>query len=299
MPTDVLTEVPPEASTSRRPPLEPRPGWRDAHRAVRVVGRLRDLPGNLLVRQRAMLEALCRATGARSGWAALLDLGDDGSPRAARALAYVDLRHPDAPASDGADDHPARPRFDCPWSVPLLRHLLDRRGRLTTRTREQLRADLPAARAADADQTPALLSVGRIGPASAVGSAGDRAGPVRLVKALGLRRDLPGDPLHHAGDPAGLPPFTPRDAAVVHLVHGAVDWLYRPYLDGAAGGLAGVPDREREALHGLLAGESEKQLARRLGRSPHTVHSWVKNLYRRFGVTSRAELLALFLDRRA
>jgi DNA-binding CsgD family transcriptional regulator len=48
----------------------------------------------------------------------------------------------------------------------------------------------------------------------------------------------------------------------------------------------------------LLEGDSEKQVALRMGLSPTTVHQYVTMLYRRFGVQSRAELLARVLRRR-
>jgi DNA-binding NarL/FixJ family response regulator len=58
-----------------------------------------------------------------------------------------------------------------------------------------------------------------------------------------------------------------------------------------------LPPRLREALACLLEGDSEKQVARRLGLSRHTVHDYAKDLYRRLGVGSRAELMALCLRR--
>jgi DNA-binding NarL/FixJ family response regulator len=42
----------------------------------------------------------------------------------------------------------------------------------------------------------------------------------------------------------------------------------------------------------VLRGESEKEIARHLRLSQHTVHEYVGELYRRFGVCSRAELMA-------
>ena len=53
--------------------------------------------------------------------------------------------------------------------------------------------------------------------------------------------------------------------------------------------------RMRQTLDRLLAGDSEKQIARELGVSPHTVHIYVKALYRGFDVCSRGELLARFV----
>jgi DNA-binding CsgD family transcriptional regulator len=56
--------------------------------------------------------------------------------------------------------------------------------------------------------------------------------------------------------------------------------------------------RLRQTLDLLLAGDSEKQIARKLSLSPHTIHDYVKAIYRRFGVGTRAELLALWVRKR-
>jgi DNA-binding CsgD family transcriptional regulator len=53
--------------------------------------------------------------------------------------------------------------------------------------------------------------------------------------------------------------------------------------------------RMRQTLQQLLRGDSEKQAARALGVSPHTVHVYVKAIYRKFNVASRGELLARFV----
>jgi DNA-binding CsgD family transcriptional regulator len=45
----------------------------------------------------------------------------------------------------------------------------------------------------------------------------------------------------------------------------------------------------------MLVGDSEKQVAGHLGVSPHTVHVYVKGLYRHYEVNSRGELLAKFV----
>jgi DNA-binding NarL/FixJ family response regulator len=56
-----------------------------------------------------------------------------------------------------------------------------------------------------------------------------------------------------------------------------------------------LPPRLRRTLDCLLEGEDVKGVARRLGLSRHTVHLYVTDLYKRFGVHSRAELLAVCL----
>jgi DNA-binding CsgD family transcriptional regulator len=57
----------------------------------------------------------------------------------------------------------------------------------------------------------------------------------------------------------------------------------------------GLAPRVRETLECLLAGESEKQTAARMRISPHTIHVYVKRLYRHYAVCSRGELLARFV----
>ena len=58
---------------------------------------------------------------------------------------------------------------------------------------------------------------------------------------------------------------------------------------------ADLSPRLAQTLDRLLAGDSEKEIAARLRRSPNTVHVYVKELYRRFEVNSRGELLARFV----
>jgi DNA-binding CsgD family transcriptional regulator len=89
--------------------------------------------------------------------------------------------------------------------------------------------------------------------------------------------------------PWGDRPFVAEDRNLVQLFQVEADWLYAAN-DGAAGPT--LSRRERETLTLLLAGASEKEIARQLGLSPHTVHGYVKALYRRFGANSRAQLLA-------
>jgi DNA-binding NarL/FixJ family response regulator len=55
--------------------------------------------------------------------------------------------------------------------------------------------------------------------------------------------------------------------------------------------------RQRQTLQFLLEGDLEKQVAAKLGVSRHTVHVYVKALYKHFGVNSRGELLAKCLSR--
>lgn len=60
---------------------------------------------------------------------------------------------------------------------------------------------------------------------------------------------------------------------------------------------ADLSPRQKQTLELLLRGDSEKQIAYKLGISRHTVHVYVKDLYKRFDVNSRGELLALWVRR--
>jgi DNA-binding CsgD family transcriptional regulator len=54
--------------------------------------------------------------------------------------------------------------------------------------------------------------------------------------------------------------------------------------------------RQRETLEHLLAGHSIKETADSLGLSSNTVGEYVEGVYRAFGVRSRGELLARFVE---
>ena len=60
-------------------------------------------------------------------------------------------------------------------------------------------------------------------------------------------------------------------------------------------GSAQLSPRKQQTLAGLLTGMSEKQIAGRLGISRNTIHTYVKQLYVDFRVSSRSELLALWI----
>ncbi|HEV7302159.1 MAG TPA: helix-turn-helix transcriptional regulator [Tepidisphaeraceae bacterium] len=76
-----------------------------------------------------------------------------------------------------------------------------------------------------------------------------------------------------------------------------MDWLYHPNGGASASHpeIDGLTERQRQTLDRLLAGDSEKEAAAALGLSPHTVHVYVKSLYRTFQVNTRNELLAKFI----
>lgn len=60
--------------------------------------------------------------------------------------------------------------------------------------------------------------------------------------------------------------------------------------------LAKLSKTELHVLSYLRNDMTERRIAEQLGRSPHTVHVHVKNIYRKLGVTSRKNLARLFND---
>ena len=60
---------------------------------------------------------------------------------------------------------------------------------------------------------------------------------------------------------------------------------------------AHLPPRLRETLTSLLSGASEKQIAQTMNLSQHTVHVYVKQLYKHYKVSSRGELLARWVKK--
>lgn len=58
----------------------------------------------------------------------------------------------------------------------------------------------------------------------------------------------------------------------------------------------GLSKAQQNVLGLLLQGKSEIEIADSLGRARHTVHDHIKAIYRRLGVTTRVQLLLLFIS---
>lgn len=89
--------------------------------------------------------------------------------------------------------------------------------------------------------------------------------------------------------------FSERERRLVDVFHRECGFLHAPTSGLREGRLRGLAPRLADTLRGLARGRSEKHVAADLQLSPHTVHEYVKALYRHFGVRSRSELLALCL----
>jgi DNA-binding CsgD family transcriptional regulator len=98
--------------------------------------------------------------------------------------------------------------------------------------------------------------------------------------------------------------FTEDPGEVVSLLMGffcdGIEPAEAPSADAAASWPAalrspGLSPRELEVLRLVAAGESNSQIARRLGLSTHTVERHAANLYRKIGARGRADATAYAL----
>jgi DNA-binding CsgD family transcriptional regulator len=94
---------------------------------------------------------------------------------------------------------------------------------------------------------------------------------------------------------ASDPPFTKRDRVIAHLL---LTGIAPRYIREQARlqEVNSLSPRLRQVLNGLISGEGEKQIAFKLGLSRHTVHEYIGELYRRFDISSRAELMLKVLQ---
>lgn len=98
----------------------------------------------------------------------------------------------------------------------------------------------------------------------------------------------------NAGSPAR---FSPRDRALLDVAHAGLAWMYKEEAAQKPDLPDDLPPRLQQTLKHLLTGDSERQIARKMQLSPHTVHDYVKALYTRFAVSSRQELTAWWIRR--
>jgi DNA-binding CsgD family transcriptional regulator len=97
---------------------------------------------------------------------------------------------------------------------------------------------------------------------------------------------------------AGAADFAPRNRAYLAEVLGRIAPLVGgPVARFTEPAPSALPPRVRQVLRCLLEGDSDKQIAARLGLSQHTVNEYVKRVFRHFGVYSRPELLARWIRR--
>jgi DNA-binding NarL/FixJ family response regulator len=147
-------------------------------------------------------------------------------------------------------------------------------GSLVTRTREQLMDDRAWYRSVELNEEHRPLELDDFLASYARSSDPVRLNGFTINRARGRRR------------------FEARERRLIRVFHGR---LHRYF--GTALTVPGcppaqlLPRRLGQTLIRLTAGDSEEEAARSLGVSRPTLHGYVSELYARFGVQSRAELL--------
>ena len=238
----------------------------DVRDAYRLIGECRDLGGEPSLWYRHMLDGLSRWLGVPQVTGGEARMGPTGVEVLS---AYGTCT---APAADALfhEYH----RENGPADDPCFQALAKLPGPLTTRARRQLVPDSTWYRSASYERfrEPAgidqkALSFFQVSATALSGIAFHAPLRDRDLSARELR---------------SLEFF---HAELGRLVGGAL-------VSDTEPGLTDLSRRLRETLACLLEGDTEKQVAARLGVSHATAHQYVTALYRHFGVRSRAQLMA-------
>jgi DNA-binding CsgD family transcriptional regulator len=246
----------------------------DVRDAYRLIGECRDLSSDPALWHMRMLEGLCQLIGATAG------AGGEGI--------WARPVHPVRPFSSfdvgfdarGHERLMAYMREIGPAGDPIFRAIRDMPGLVVTRTRSQLVRNAEWYRSASFNdyRRPAgidhcLTSVCRVSDEGA-------------VNAISSHRGI------------GERDFSPREVRLVEFFHQELRPLIgRQLVSASESNPVTLSLRLRQTLACLVQGDSEKQVAARLGISHPTVHQYVTALYRRFNVRSRGQLLAHVLKR--
>lgn len=73
----------------------------------------------------------------------------------------------------------------------------------------------------------------------------------------------------------------------------------RPALDGGDGSSKALSCKEREVMRCFASGMTSNATSAELGVSPHTVDTYARRIYAKFGVHSRAAAVAIFVQSNA
>ncbi|QGM44592.1 helix-turn-helix transcriptional regulator [Methylocystis heyeri] len=93
--------------------------------------------------------------------------------------------------------------------------------------------------------------------------------------------------------------FTDKEIELFSYALRGIKWFHRHLMLGRGLLVASttLTAAERRVLNFLLTDTSEKDIGRQLSMASSTVHQYVIQIYRKFGVNSRAGLMSLWLNR--
>src|SRR5262245_7325027 len=241
----------------------------DVRDAYRLIGECRDMGRDPTLWQRRMVEGLRRLVG--------VPAVAGGEGRWARPRGSVEA----VSTFDAGFDSPGRQIYRAylrelgPRDKPIFEALRHVPGRLVIRSRRQLISDTAWYRSVAWNEYRRRIKID------------DQLTSLYRVPDTGAISVIA---LHRA---QGERPFSPREHRLLSFFHEELGPLIgRSLVSALEPSLERLSPRLGQTLACLLEGDSEKQVAARLGLSWQTVHQYVTTLYRRFGVSSRAQLLA-------
>jgi DNA-binding CsgD family transcriptional regulator len=242
--------------------------------ACRLIGECRDLGSDPALWHRRMLDGLCQLIGAKAAAAGEGLWVRSHGP--VKPLSAFEFGHD----SRGRKTFRAHMREQGPVADPILPTLQQVPGRLVTHTRRQLVSDAAHHRSCLFNEYLRLADAGhRLMSVYQVSDDGH-------ISAIALRRAV------------GERDFSAREQQLLTFFHGELGPLIgRSLVSATERSPEELSPRLRQTLACLLEGDSEKQVAARLGLSLATTHQYVTALYRHFRVQSRAELLAHAIKR--
>ncbi len=251
---------------------------REIRLAYRLIHDCRDVGHNPAAWPVVLAERLPLLVDAQLCLVGELEVGRPGHPARADALAEHGWPSP----SDRAlwqQRYLAEQDFRRTQSFQTFMAL---RGNLVTRSREQFVSDAQWYRSVEFNEIHQVMRLDDL-LVSAL-----RTNPPGTLQMLSLVRPLDQNR------------FAARERRLLRLFHHELARHLGTTLVRQRGEpLLRLPLRLGETLRYLLEGDSEKQVAVRMGLSRHTVHEYVTELYRRLGVSSRPELMALCLRQRS
>lgn len=254
-----------------------------------------------IARKRILLHGLCKLVGGVTGWSALLS--DDFA--VVGTLTAVRMPGQDSPEQAQAIEAlpPAGGSSLFSFENPLVKPFLDEAARRWLEPTALARVE-----AIDDGKwysSPFFKQVmAPVGLDDCILSTVPLSGLQPFIAVVCLAGPL--GELRHRGQPY----FTAHQRRLVEIAHSALRWIYYPHPQLYAehfgnslrpievpGQLApALAPRLRKILACLLAGSSEKELACQLGLSRHTVHEYVRQIYKKYSVNSRSELMARWVN---
>ena len=234
----------------------------DVRAMVRLLGEVIAAPGDPCERRRLLMDGLCKLVGATS-WIWCLAEFDAANPPWFLGFEHSGV---DEKRFAGYIEALSRPVAQSETRPPYT-ELMDDGPHLTLKLLDQAATDGDLRSGVDIG--PLLISQR---PVDGGGTSG-----------LAIYRE------------SGATHFTDREERIARIILNEIPWLdFQALPDETSPAVTRLYPRHRSVLNLLGEGWNRKKIALHLGISENTVHGYVKEIFRHFGVHSQSELLARF-----